>query len=139
MWVRVPQVNHFLVSQTNPHVVPFLNLKRRLGTAGAVAESELKHRCRQLLEVLPAWLPHTRWLKAFGQQWEGDVTIVLPHTLLQLYKAVVVPSNAGVGARGARGGACLWVGVLAYIEIRRSPPPLPLPALSCPAPDLAAP
>lgn len=37
-------VNHFIVSQTNPHVVPFLNLKRRLGTAGAVAESEFKHR-----------------------------------------------------------------------------------------------
>jgi TAG lipase/steryl ester hydrolase/phospholipase A2/LPA acyltransferase len=37
-------VNHFIVSQTNPHIVPFLNLKRHLGTAGAVAESEFKHR-----------------------------------------------------------------------------------------------
>ena len=37
-------VNHFIVSQTNPHIVPFLNLKRRMGTAGAVAESEFKHR-----------------------------------------------------------------------------------------------
>ena len=36
--------NHFIVSQTNPHIVPFLNLKRRLGTVGAVAESEFKHR-----------------------------------------------------------------------------------------------
>lgn len=37
-------VNHFIVSQTNPHVVPFLHLKRQLGTPGAVAESEFKHR-----------------------------------------------------------------------------------------------
>ena len=36
--------NHFIVSQTNPHIVPFLNLKRRLGTVGAVAESEFTHR-----------------------------------------------------------------------------------------------
>ena len=38
-------VNHLIVSQTHPHIVPILNLKRRLGVAGAVAESELKHRC----------------------------------------------------------------------------------------------
>lgn len=37
--------NHFIVSQTSPHIVPFLNLKRRLGVAGAVAESEFRHRC----------------------------------------------------------------------------------------------
>jgi uncharacterized membrane protein len=37
----------------------------------------------------------SKWLKCFTQQWEGDVTIVLPHTFLQLYKAVVNPSNAG--------------------------------------------
>ena len=37
-------VNHFIVSQTNPHIVPFLSLKRRLGTPGAVVEGEFKHR-----------------------------------------------------------------------------------------------
>lgn len=156
-------VNHFIVSQTNPHVVPFLNLKRRLGTAGAVAESEFKHRqawpgreqaavagptqrrcwpllppprccwsspllqqqglhaewrrvplapacrCRQLVEVLPSWAP-SKWLRVFSQQWEGDVTIVLPHTFLQLYKAVVNPSNAGgpPGLRSHGSTPALW-------------------------------
>ncbi len=46
------------------------------------------------MEVLPPWVP-SKWLKCFSQQWEGDVTIVLPHTFLQLYKALVNPSNAG--------------------------------------------
>lgn len=46
------------------------------------------------MEVLPGWAP-SKWLRVFSQQWEGDVTIVLPHTFLQLYKAVVNPSNAG--------------------------------------------
>ena len=44
--------------------------------------------------MLPDWLP-SKWLRVFSQQWEGDVTIVLPHTFLQLYKAVVNPSNKG--------------------------------------------
>ncbi|KAL4437758.1 hypothetical protein ABPG77_005670 [Micractinium sp. CCAP 211/92] len=100
-------VNHFIVSQTNPHIVPFLNLKRRLGTAGAVAESEFKHRCRQLMEVLPGWAP-SKWLRVFSQQWEGDVTIVLPHTFLQLYKAVVNPSNADLLAAVRQGELCTW-------------------------------
>ena len=51
-------------------------------------------RCRQLQELLPPWVP-ARWLRVFSQAWEGDVTIVLPHTFLQLYKALVNPSNAG--------------------------------------------
>ncbi|KAL4443986.1 hypothetical protein ABPG75_011723 [Micractinium tetrahymenae] len=100
-------VNHFIVSQTNPHIVPFLNLKRRMGTAGAVAESEFKHRCRQLMEVLPGWVP-SKWLKVFSQQWEGDVTIVLPHTFLQLYKALVNPSNADLLAAVRQGELSTW-------------------------------
>lgn len=100
-------VNHFIVSQTNPHIVPFLNFKRRMGTAGAVAESELKHRCKQLQEVLPDWLP-SKWLTCFTQQWEGDVTIVLPHTFLQLYKAVVNPSNADLLRAVREGELCTW-------------------------------
>ncbi|PSC75647.1 Triacylglycerol lipase SDP1 [Micractinium conductrix] len=99
--------NHFIVSQTNPHIVPFLNLKRRLGTVGAVAESEFKHRCKQLGEVLPDWLP-SKWLRVFSQQWEGDVTIVLPHTFLQLYKAVVNPSNKDLLAAVRQGELCTW-------------------------------
>lgn len=38
-------VNYFLVSQTNPHIVPALNLKKRVNrTLGDVVETEWKHR-----------------------------------------------------------------------------------------------
>ncbi len=37
--------NHFLVSQTNPHIVPLLNIKRGLSRKWAnLFELELKHR-----------------------------------------------------------------------------------------------
>ena len=38
-------VNYFLVSQTNPHIVPALNLKKRVPRKlGDLLESEWKHR-----------------------------------------------------------------------------------------------
>ena len=38
-------VNYFLVSQTNPHIVPLLNLKKRVNRKlGNVVETEWKHR-----------------------------------------------------------------------------------------------
>lgn len=43
--------NYFIVSQTNPRVVPLLNLKRALGTTGTLAEAEIKHRCVWLVCV----------------------------------------------------------------------------------------
>lgn len=43
-------VNYFLVSQTNPHIVPALNLKKRVNrTLGNVVETEWKHRQAALL------------------------------------------------------------------------------------------
>jgi TAG lipase/steryl ester hydrolase/phospholipase A2/LPA acyltransferase len=44
----------------------------------------------------------------FSQQWEGDVTIVLPHTFLQLWKAVVNPSNADLLRAVRQGELCTW-------------------------------
>lgn len=38
-------VNYFLVSQTNPHIVPVLNLKKRVNRKlGNILEAEWKHR-----------------------------------------------------------------------------------------------
>jgi TAG lipase / steryl ester hydrolase / phospholipase A2 / LPA acyltransferase len=38
--------NHFLVSQTNPHIVPLVNFKSLFSHKwGAIMEAELKHRC----------------------------------------------------------------------------------------------
>lgn len=50
-------------------------------------------RCKQAQELIPDWLP-SKWLKVFSQQWEGDVTMVLPSTYTTLKKAITNPSKA---------------------------------------------
>lgn len=46
-------VNYFLVSQTNPHIVPVLNLKKRVNRKlGNILEAEWKHRYPTLSLVL---------------------------------------------------------------------------------------
>lgn len=46
-------------------------------------------RCQQLMYVFPV----LRWLKVFSQTWEGDVTMVLPSSYMQLKKSVTNPTN----------------------------------------------
>mmetsp|Transcript_39015 Transcript_39015/g.86806 ORF Transcript_39015/g.86806 Transcript_39015/m.86806 type:complete len:863 (-) Transcript_39015:1327-3915(-) len=85
--------NHFLVSQTNPHIVPILNIKKMMTPNWAnVFEAEIKLRCQQLQWVLPEWIP-TKWLTLFTQPWEGDITMTLPHTLWDLPKTIVNPTT----------------------------------------------
>jgi hypothetical protein len=102
-------VNHFIVSQTAPHVVSFLNVRRRFGTVGQLVEAELKHRCRQALELLPlgsGW--PARVLRAVSQPWEGDVTIVLPDTASQLAKAIIGPTREDALVAARQGEVSTW-------------------------------
>jgi len=75
--------NYFIVSQTNPHIVPLLRIKRWFTSRGRLftlwayfIESEWKHRCRQILDIAPR-LDVFDIFKLFGQQWEGDATAVM--------------------------------------------------------------
>ena len=50
-------VNYFICSQTNPHIVPALNIKRHLNrTFADLLEGEFKHRCAPWLATPIAWL-----------------------------------------------------------------------------------
>lgn len=70
--------NFFIVSQCNPIVIPLLGSKNVFGsTIFKVIEMEIKHRCKQIKQVLPAWMPSTPF-DLLDQPWEGDVTITLP-------------------------------------------------------------
>jgi TAG lipase/steryl ester hydrolase/phospholipase A2/LPA acyltransferase len=106
-------VNHFIVSQTTPHIIPFLNLKKQLGVAGQLAEAEIKHRCRQALEILPRWKWPARWLRAFSQPWEGDVTIALPHAVAQLAKGIIGPSRSALLQAVRQGELSTWAKISA--------------------------
>eukprot|EP00191_Tetraselmis_sp_GSL018_P021195 CAMPEP_0177585320 /NCGR_PEP_ID=MMETSP0419_2-20121207/4418_1 /TAXON_ID=582737 /ORGANISM="Tetraselmis sp., Strain GSL018" /LENGTH=792 /DNA_ID=CAMNT_0019075021 /DNA_START=442 /DNA_END=2820 /DNA_ORIENTATION=+ len=90
-------VNYFLVSQANPHVVPILYLKSKVNTAVAeVVESEWKHRCSQLQALLPADCFPYKLLTLVSQTWEGDVTVVLPLEHCHIGKAIVNPTRDGL-------------------------------------------
>ena len=75
--------NYFIVSQSNPHIVPLLRIKRWVTSHGRAfklwayfIESEWKHRCRQVLDMMPS-VDVFDIFKLFGQHWEGDATAVM--------------------------------------------------------------
>lgn len=102
-------VNYFIVSQTNPHILPLLNLRSKLNKRIATAiEIEWKHRCRQLEWLLPEWVP-TKWLRLFSQTWDGDVTLVLPLSdYWTLLKAVINPSKEEMLSAVHLGSVSTW-------------------------------
>ena len=107
-------VNYFIVSQTNPHIVPILRAKRAIckrsplwATAAAFVESEWKHRCRQVRELLPG-LDVFGFFALFGQQWEGDVTVVMPFTAHQLSQVMSNPSPDYLLLTALQGEREMW-------------------------------
>lgn len=102
-------VNYFMVSQTNPHIVPILNFKNQFNRKIANAiEIEWKHRCQQLQNLLPDGVP-SKWLTLFSQTWEGDVTMVLPTgSYWTMGKAVVNPTKKEVLEATHTGELATW-------------------------------
>ncbi|XP_062206949.1 triacylglycerol lipase SDP1-like [Phragmites australis] len=106
-------VNHFIVSQANPHIAPFLRLKEIVRAYGGsfaaklaeLAEMEVKHRCNQVLEL---GFPLGGLAKLFAQDWEGDVTVVMPATLAQYSKMIQNPSYAELQKAANQGRRCTW-------------------------------
>ncbi|XP_010504636.1 PREDICTED: triacylglycerol lipase SDP1L [Camelina sativa] len=106
-------VNHFIVSQANPHIAPFLRMKEFVRACGGrfaaklaqLAEMEVKHRCHQVLEL---GLPLREVASLFAQEWEGDVTIVMPATFSQYLKIIQNPSNVEIQKAANQGRRCTW-------------------------------
>ncbi|MCD7465336.1 mitogen-activated protein kinase tyrosine protein phosphatase sdp1 [Datura stramonium] len=100
-------VNHFIVSQANPHISPLLRIKEFVRAYGGnfaaklahLTEMEVKHRCNQVLEL---GFPLRGLAKLFAQDWEGDVTVVMPATLAQNPSTLEVQKAANQGRR------CTW-------------------------------
>ncbi|KNA16168.1 hypothetical protein SOVF_091360 [Spinacia oleracea] len=106
-------VNHFIVSQANPHISPLLRLKEFVRACGGnfaaklahLAEMEVKHRCNQILEL---GFPMGGIAKLFAQAWEGDVTVVMPATLAQYSKIIQNPSYGELQKAANQGRRCTW-------------------------------
>ncbi|XP_039127315.1 triacylglycerol lipase SDP1-like [Dioscorea cayenensis subsp. rotundata] len=106
-------VNHFIVSQANPHIAPLLRLKELIRAYGGnfaaklahLAEMEVKHRFNQVLEL---GFRLGGIAKLFAQDWEGDVTVVMPATLAQYSKIIQNPSYAELQKAANQGRRCTW-------------------------------
>lgn len=106
-------VNHFIVSQANPHIAPLLRLKEVVRAYGGnfaaklahLVEMEVKHRCNQILEL---GFPLGGIAKLFAQDWEGDVTVVMPATLAQYSKIIQNPSHLELQKASNQGRRCTW-------------------------------
>ncbi|MED6164219.1 mitogen-activated protein kinase tyrosine protein phosphatase sdp1 [Stylosanthes scabra] len=106
-------VNHFIVSQANPHISPLLRMKEFVRAYGGnfaaklahLVEMEVKHRCNQVLEL---GFPLGGIAKLFAQEWEGDVTVVMPATLAQYSKIIQNPSHMELQKANNQGRRCTW-------------------------------
>ncbi|XP_054781376.1 triacylglycerol lipase SDP1-like [Prosopis cineraria] len=106
-------VNHFIVSQANPHIAPLLRLKEFVRAYGGnfaaklahLTEMEVKHRCNQVLEF---GFPLGGLAKLFAQDWEGDVTVVIPATLAQYLKIIQNPSHVELQKAANQGRRSTW-------------------------------
>lgn len=106
-------VNHFIVSQANPHIAPLLRLKEIVRAYGGnfaaklahLTEMEVKHRCNQVLEL---GFPMGGLAKLFAQDWEGDVTVVMPATLAQYSKIIQNPSHGELQKAANQGRRGTW-------------------------------
>ncbi|KAJ0915365.1 putative triacylglycerol lipase [Helianthus annuus] len=106
-------VNHFIVSQANPHISPLLRIKEVVRAYGGrfaaklahLVEMEVKYRCNQVLEL---GFPLGGLAKLFAQDWEGDVTIVMPATLAQYSKIIRNPSHLEIQKAANQGRKRTW-------------------------------
>ncbi|XP_071714202.1 triacylglycerol lipase SDP1-like [Rutidosis leptorrhynchoides] len=104
-------VNQFIVCQANPHIVPILRLKEFMRACGGklaakvahLVEMEVKHRCNQVLEIGG---PLGGLAKLFAQDWEGDITIVMPANLAQYSKIIQNPSRTELQIAANQGRSC---------------------------------
>lgn len=107
-------VNYFIVSQTNPHIVPILRLKRWFASKNRIfamiaqfLESEWRHRCTQVLDLVP-WVDTFDFAKLFGQQWEGNVTVVMEYSWKQFKNIATNPTREFLFETATMGEREMW-------------------------------
>lgn len=113
-------VNHFIVSQANPYIVPFLGRSvdsRRKGLAMKLAYlvlTEFKHQLSQLhqMHLLPRVLHFL-----IEERISGDVTIVPSLSLKDFQTLFSNPTNASVGYWITKGEQSTWP-MLSLIQTR---------------------
>ena len=113
---RLHNVNHYIVSQTNPHVVPFLrdNVRRARGL-GSMAGELVKVAGRDVVKVAREHMSHyaagrvvDKLNDVLQQRYSGDVTIFPQQTPRQLMGMLANPSAADIARYIRDGERATW-------------------------------
>lgn len=108
-------VNHFIVSQVNPHVVPFVSSQDYRVTKPSfwslmkfLAKSEIKHRVTQLaqLGLIPPMLNMIHPL--ITQKYVGDITIIPEITLTDYFFLISNPTPEMISRCVQKGMKSTW-------------------------------
>lgn len=113
-------VNHFIVSQVNPHVYPFLERKRRepgppsrinhlIRTILYLVHSETCFRLHQLIS-LNLFFPNAlhRLLSVLTQKYDGDITVIPDLTMADVKLLFADPSQEQMASSVRRGARATW-------------------------------
>ena len=94
--------------------MPILRVKRWFAARGlfcatlaAFLESEWRHRCRQILDLVP-WVDAFDFAKLFGQEWEGNVTVVMAYSWKQFKQIAANPTREFLYETATMGEREMW-------------------------------
>lgn len=117
---RLHNVNHFILSQTNPHALPFARLQGRSGlvsTVAGVVSSSARAQGGMALEVMqkltrpgrsPLRQVTERGLALFGQSYRGDIDIHPRFRPELLRKVAVNPTREDLATFIREGRKAVW-------------------------------
>jgi TAG lipase/steryl ester hydrolase/phospholipase A2/LPA acyltransferase len=118
--MRMYQVNHFVVSQTNPHIVPFISDEREQGALSKAVNNFTKHTVRDGLslytEVMKRplkGLPRAQHLLAMAnsvinQDYTGDINILPPLKIINVRKLLSLRTEADIILMVEAGERSTW-------------------------------
>lgn len=115
---RLHNVNHYIVSQANPHVQPFTSVRSRRGllpTAVELATGSARAQSRQVLNLARRRLGHSPWRPALEsahamvhQNYTGDINIHPPFRVLDWARVMKNPSLPELEAYIHSGERATW-------------------------------
>ncbi|ORY94010.1 putative esterase of the alpha-beta hydrolase superfamily [Syncephalastrum racemosum] len=108
-------VNHFIVCQVNPHVIPFLQksnspscLRKAANVCMHLAKTEVQHRCTQLTELGVAPALFSKVQSIMSQKYSGGITIIPKVGYSDFLKVLSNPTNETVMESITRGERATW-------------------------------
>ncbi|CDH56994.1 patatin family [Lichtheimia corymbifera JMRC:FSU:9682] len=108
-------VNHFIVCQVNPHVIPFLQkssapsrTRKAANFCMHMAKMEMQHRCTQLTELGVAPSFFNKVQSIMSQKYSGDITIIPDIGYGDFLKVLSNPTDESVIEAIIRGEQATW-------------------------------